>query len=74
MSKKKRKKPNSWLHFWDQYGMNEISYKDFVALMEDRPIISIDSIHLTSVNPDFTDAECEEFENLEEFTGIYSTC
>ena len=37
--------------------MNEISYEDFVALMEDRPIISIDSIYRTSVNPDFTAAE-----------------
>ena len=72
-SKKKRKKPNSWLHFWDQYGMNEILYEDFIALMEDRPIISIDSvesIHRTSVNSDFTAAECEEFEKVEDFTVL----
>lgn len=46
--------------------MNEISYEDFVALMEDRPIISIDSIYRTSVNPDFTAAEW----NVEDFTVL----
>lgn len=30
----KTKKPTTWMHFWLQYGMNPISYTDFLNLIE----------------------------------------
>ena len=61
-SKKKRKKPNSWGHFWDQYGMNEITYNDFVSLIEDQHLVSIDDTQSASSEPDLTSAELAELE------------
>lgn len=61
-SKKKRKKPNSWAYFWDQYGMNEITYVDFVGLIENRHLVPIDDKELLSVETDLTNAEVEEIE------------
>lgn len=69
-SKKKRKKPNSWSHFWNQYGMNEILYEDFVSLLEDRPIVPIDSINITPIDSDLTVVELEKFENAKDFTVL----
>lgn len=46
----KTKKKNSWEHFWNQYGMNEISYKEFINL--------IDNQHLVPIN--------EQYENIDE--------
>lgn len=59
-SKKKLKKPNSWSHFWNQYGINEISYDDFVALINNRPIIPIDNLDQPVVHHDLTNTELDE--------------
>lgn len=69
-SKKKRKKPNSWSHFWDQYGMNEILYEDFVSLLKNRPIVSIDFKHHPPIDFDLTDVELDKFENATDFTVL----
>ncbi|MDB1684465.1 hypothetical protein [Enterococcus durans] len=71
-SKKKRKKPNSWAYFWDQYGMNEITYVDFVGLIENRHLVPIDDKELLSVETDLTNAEVEEIEQAssESFTVL----
>ena len=61
-NKKKRKKPNSWAYFWDQYGMNEISYTDFVGLIENRHLSPIDDTQSLPVEKDLTNAEVEEIE------------
>lgn len=61
-NKKKRKKPNSWGHFWDQYGMNEITYRDFVALIEDQHLVLIDDTQSVPSKLDFTSSELEELE------------
>lgn len=63
-SKKKRKKPNSWAYFWGQYGMNEIIYADFVALIENRHLIPIDETQSLSAEPDLTNIEVEEIEQV----------
>ncbi|MDT2648850.1 DNA polymerase [Enterococcus hirae] len=52
----------SWAYFWDQYGMNEITYVDFVGLIENRHLVPIDDKELLSVETDLTNAEVEEIE------------
>lgn len=37
----KNKKPDSWEHFWNQYGMNTISFSDFTRLVADVNCIPI---------------------------------
>lgn len=71
-SKKKRKKPNSWAYFWDQYGMNEITYIDFVSLIKDRHLVPIDSFQHTEIDFDVTEVELEELsrENSKDFTVL----
>lgn len=39
----KNKRPDNWLHFWNQYGMNQISYEEFLRLVKDKNCIPIDS-------------------------------
>lgn len=38
----KKRKPNSWEHFWNQYGMNTITCNDFWRLVEGMDCIPID--------------------------------
>ncbi|HEL9599100.1 TPA: DUF3883 domain-containing protein [Streptococcus suis] len=59
-SKKKRKKPNSWEHFWDQYGMNEISFSDFLALLEKGRVIPFDSSAIIPTEADLSENELHE--------------
>lgn len=68
-SKKKRKKPNSWGYFWDQYGMNEITFVDFMALIENQHIVPIDDKQFVPSEPDITLAELAELEH-ENFRGF----
>lgn len=39
----KNKRPNNWLHFWNQYGMNQISYEEFLRLVQDKDCTPIDA-------------------------------
>lgn len=61
-SKKERKKPNSWGNVWDQYGMNEITYVDFKALIEGQHIVPLDAECAILSEPDLTDSELAELE------------
>lgn len=45
----KNKKPNSWEHFWNQYGMNTISFSDFTRLVAD--------VNCVPINDDFIPEE-----------------
>lgn len=38
----KKKKLNSWEHFWNQYGMNSISFSDFSRLMQNANCVPLD--------------------------------
>ncbi|WP_423363500.1 DUF3883 domain-containing protein [Mycoplasma sp. P36-A1] len=61
-NKKKRKKPNSWVNFWDQSGMNEIIYEDFVALIENQHLVPIDDTKSAQSESEITDDEVKKFE------------
>lgn len=37
----KKKKPNTWEHFWNQYGMNKISFSDFTRLTSNLNCIPV---------------------------------
>ena len=50
--------------------MNEILYEDFVSLLEDRPIVPIDSMNITPIYYDLTVVELDKFENAKDFTVL----
>ena len=56
----KKKKPNSWEHFWNQYGMNSISFSDFSRLMQNANCVPLDGT-LDSNEDDLSE---EEFNDL----------
>lgn len=41
--KSKKRKQGSWEHFWNQYGMNTISYEDFKGLLENANCVAADT-------------------------------
>ena len=47
----KNKKNNSWSHFWNQYGMNRISFLDFQNLLKGRRCIPLEK--KTKVEQDY---------------------
>lgn len=51
----KTKKPGSWEHFWNQYGMNRISMQDFKALVQGRNCMSVEDGH--AALPQIEDAQ-----------------
>lgn len=56
----KTKKPDSWEHFWNQYGMNTISFTDFQNLMASARCVPIgENIGGTS-EKDFSEEEVKE--------------
>jgi len=57
----KNKKEGSWEHFWNQYGMNEISYNDFKELTKSINCIPIND-EITVDDEDFTHTEVSELE------------
>lgn len=61
----KKKKPNSWEHFWNQYGMNTINYLEYEALIKGAHCVPLgDAIKAaTSEEPDTTTEEVDELEN-----------
>lgn len=49
-------------NFWQQYGMNEITYKDFEALIENQHLVTIDGALSLPSEVDLTNAEVQEIE------------
>lgn len=60
--KSKKKKPGSWEHFWNQYGMNTISYEDFKGLLENANCVAAD----TEVVSDEEDLTKEDVDAMQE--------
>lgn len=60
--KTKNKKPNTWEHFWNQYGMNEISYQEFLNLVEDQHCVPIEAKY-EPINVDLTEEEIKELKD-----------
>lgn len=56
----KNKKPGSWEHFWNQYGMNSISYTDYCKLLENRNCVELNS----SMDAESSDLSEEEYEDI----------
>lgn len=51
----KTKKPGSWEHFWNQYGMNRISMQDFKALVQGHNCMPVEEGH--AALPQIEDAQ-----------------
>ena len=68
----KNKIPNTWEHFWNQYGMNSISYEDCINLMANANCVPIGN---GEVVPQDEDLSSEDLEGLheEDFTGFTAT-
>lgn len=64
-SSKIKKTPDSWAHFWNQYGMNTISYQDFERLLEHVNCVPIGGNVLVSEKTDITKEEADELEQID---------
>ena len=58
----KKKKPDSWEHFWNQYGMNSISFTDFQNLMVNARCIPIEESVDGNCEEDFSEKVMKELE------------
>lgn len=58
----KTKKPGTWEHFWNQYGMNTISFTDFQNLMKNARCISVGETLGALSEEDFTEEDVKEME------------
>ena len=56
----KTKKPGTWEHFWNQYGMNAISFTDFQNLMENARCIPVGEMLGLPSEEDLTEEEVKE--------------
>ncbi|USS90814.1 DUF3883 domain-containing protein [Fructilactobacillus carniphilus] len=66
----KKKKEGSWEHFWNQYGMNSISMKDFWALVKGQNCVPFDESAINDNKEDnLTDSEIQELEDEDEPTS-----
>lgn len=67
----KTKKPGSWEHFWNQYGMNTISYEDYEGLLKRANCKSVDDV--IGNEPDITEADLKELEKQDAsgFTVVF---
>lgn len=63
----KKKKPGSWEHFWNQYGMNVIDKQDFLGLVGDQEYIVPGNTN--PYNPDVKE-EVEELKEISEGFNI----
>lgn len=61
----KKKKPESWEHFWNQYGMNRISFTDFKNLMKGAHCVPLGDVVNADVaqETDLSEREIEELQN-----------
>lgn len=59
----KKKKSDTWEHFWNQYGMNTISFKDFRNLMSKINCVPVDENIGTLKEVDLLGEEVKELED-----------
>ncbi|MGN0482332.1 MAG: DUF3883 domain-containing protein [Lachnospiraceae bacterium] len=64
----KKKKPGTWEHFWNQYGMNTISFTDFVNLTKKANCV-LDNTPLIIKETDLTEEEVQELQ-IENVAGF----
>lgn len=57
----KTKKPGTWEHFWNQYGMNTISYTDFCNLMKNANCVPANA-DVVIEEEDITDGDIDELQ------------
>lgn len=67
----KNKKPGSWEHFWNQYGMNRISMTDFWNLVEGQSCVLFDD-SMGNAEEDLTLEEVKELEKSDLSTSGFS--
>jgi hypothetical protein len=60
----KTKRPGSWEHFWNQYGMNTISYAEYEKIINNTHCIPAGDV-TAEVVPDEPDITSEEVDELE---------
>lgn len=56
----KTKKPGTWGHFWNQYGMNSISFSDFKNLMKNVRCVPVDRTMGAFAEEEITDEDMKE--------------
>ena len=59
----KKKKEGSWEHFWSQYGMNIISYTDFVNLLKNANCSPVNPVSYEEA--DISDSDIENLQKVE---------
>ncbi|RHW45119.1 hypothetical protein DS832_08370 [Bombilactobacillus bombi] len=64
----KKKKEGSWEHFWNQYGMNMISMKDFWNLVKGQNCVAFDESTINE-ETELTDSEIQELESTGALTS-----
>ncbi len=57
----KNKKPNTWEHFWNQYGMNAISYTDYSNLLANANCVPVKAEVIVEEN-DISESDIEELQ------------
>lgn len=60
----KKKKAGSWEHFWNQYGMNTISYSDYENLLINANCVPEGGSVVVNEEVDITEEEVEELEQI----------
>ena len=58
----KKKKPGTWEHFWNQYGMNTISFTDFENLTRDVHCIPVDQVGSIVEASEMSEEEIQELQ------------
>ena len=70
----KVKKENTWDHFWNQYGMNEITKDEFLSIIGDSICLNAESLYKERFLSEYTEEDKTiktVKKNIEDFSGNY---
>lgn len=70
----KVKKDNTWDHFWNQYGINEITREEFLAIVGDSICLVAESLYKERFLSEYTEEDkiiSVVKKNIDEFSGNY---
>lgn len=70
----KNKKANTWDHFWNQYGMNEITKEEFLSIIGNTECFDAESFYKEKFLSEFTEEDKTINvlkKDIKDFTGTY---
>lgn len=70
----KVKRENTWDHFWNQYGMNEITKDEFLSIIGDAVCLNAESLYKERFLSEFTEEDKtinSIKKNIDDFSGNY---